>query len=222
MKLQHAVVLYDISVHIVVEHSAYLIRYKGPLGVWSQQSYEASHKKNREIYSRSTSHDGGVANDIAPACMQMILKCGRLLLHSIRNMVLPLKPPPFLPSPRDIWRYFLGRHVVSLTASEQACNDAARSVGIGRVKRRLMQVFPGRITLAQQPAEPSDNDLNFDDLELDSEDEMDILNNQRVVDAVRHDDAVLQQVMDRHYIPAERRVPLFDPNQAPVGDSVFV
>ena len=50
----------DVSVvHMVIEHSAVLCDIQGPLGFWSQQSYEGSHKLMKQTFSRSTNHGGG-------------------------------------------------------------------------------------------------------------------------------------------------------------------
>ena len=52
-------IYYMYVVHLVVAHSAVLTEVQGPLGFWSQQSYEASHKIMKSTYSRATNHGGG-------------------------------------------------------------------------------------------------------------------------------------------------------------------
>ena len=74
--------------HLIIEHSAYLIEVRGPLGYWNQQGFEAAHKLFKEAYSRSTNHDGG-RGDRGDAALnapaQVVLKHGRMLWGQIRK-----------------------------------------------------------------------------------------------------------------------------------------
>lgn len=80
-------------IHLIVDHSAVLCDIQGPLGFWSQQSYEASHKIVKKNYSRATSHGGGrvSANALEATGIpvyssghQMLVKHCRVFVGAIR------------------------------------------------------------------------------------------------------------------------------------------
>ena len=51
--------------HIVIEHASMLLRQFRSLKQYSNQGFEAAHKIQRQLYSRTTSHDG---NGNASSC----------------------------------------------------------------------------------------------------------------------------------------------------------
>lgn len=78
--------------HLIIAHSADLIRKQGPLGFWSQQGFEASHKILKANASRSTSHGGGsiakqakkqIKRNVTQA-FQMMAKHCRMFFSTLR------------------------------------------------------------------------------------------------------------------------------------------
>ena len=77
--------------HLIIDHSAELTDLQGPMGFWSQQSFEASHKLTKSNYSRSTMHGGGkitkglrqLKRASSPA-YQMLVKHVRMFISNIR------------------------------------------------------------------------------------------------------------------------------------------
>ena len=69
---------------------AYCIQHQGPLGYWSQQGVEASHKITKLVYSRMTQRDGGRGDpdERATSMLQMMQRAGRVLVGKIRVAVL--------------------------------------------------------------------------------------------------------------------------------------
>lgn len=109
------------AVHLIIEHSAYLISTRGPMGFWSQQSMEASHKSacyrdyyccdccdcccfavTKELYSRGTNHDGGRREKSSSALFQIIQKTARILVGQSRLQLLQ-RPAAGLDTTASSW-----------------------------------------------------------------------------------------------------------------------
>ena len=73
--------------HLLIEHSAFLIATRGPLGYWSQQSMEASHKVTKDIFRRGTNHDGRQKGG-SSAPYQIILRQSRIVVGTARSLTL--------------------------------------------------------------------------------------------------------------------------------------
>ena len=125
-------------IHLVVEHSASLIRLHEPLGFWSQQGFEAAHKVFKASYSRNTSHDGGRSEDRRSSAYQIIVKCGRVILGDIRNEV--LSPSIEMLSP---WQR-VALSVVELSDSERQLTGEVQEKVVRRVARLLPELPNGR------------------------------------------------------------------------------
>ena len=74
--------------HLIIEHSAILTCRQGPLGFWSQQSYEGSHKIVKTNISRSSSFGGGKTGDRKTTSVyQVMAKHARMFILKIRRAV---------------------------------------------------------------------------------------------------------------------------------------
>lgn len=77
--------------HLIIDHATELTDLQGPMGFWSQQSFEASHKLTKSNYSRSTMHGGGKRTEglrqmkrASSPAYQMLVKHVRMFITNIR------------------------------------------------------------------------------------------------------------------------------------------
>ena len=157
-KLLGAGALYHISnfppVHLLIEHSAYLIATRGPLGFWSQQSMEASHKVTKDVFRRGTNHDGRRKGG-SSAPFQIILRQGRILVGAARCAT--LDESSSTPAPRASTTtasttttttggtysdqlVSIARGVFALSPEEREYCDYANDKVVNRVKRSLADI----------------------------------------------------------------------------------
>lgn len=64
---------FRIYVHLLIDHGEDLMKRFGALGIYSNQAFENEHKRERIIYYRRTSHDGGKVGHNRMLAMEQIL-----------------------------------------------------------------------------------------------------------------------------------------------------
>ena len=129
------------SVHLIIEHSAVLCDLQGPLGFYSQQGFEAAHKKLKENFSRGTSHGGGTQQPLTSAAYQIMAKQCRVFVSDIR-LKLQEGPKNIVPETAS---YIVG--IFGETAEELAHSTTVHHKDVSRIKRKLESAYnakPGR------------------------------------------------------------------------------
>ena len=123
-------------VHLVVEHSAVLCDIQGPLGFWSQQSYEGSHKIAKQTFSRSTNHGGGrirpqtkqIQIRASPA-YQMISKHCRTFVLNIRQAIdQGLTPELWKPYVSTVFAESIEEHYITKKTYERDTRRLKRDI----------------------------------------------------------------------------------------------
>ena len=129
-----------VVVHLIIEHSAELMRIQGPLGFWSQQSFEASHKLTKGNFSRSSSHGGGKSTNTFSnsALYQMMAKHGRMFVSAMRQAIRRTTPSAV---PYQLWLALKAEFAPG--GKELIQHDKVRASSGSRIMRELPVLIYG-------------------------------------------------------------------------------
>ena len=169
--------------HLLIEHSAYLIATRGPLGFWSQQSIEASHKVTKDIFRRGTNHDGRRKGGTS-APFQIILRQGRILVGAARCLSLVDARSDVPPMSNSAAGQYcdqllqISRDKFALTSEERAYCDYANNKVVNRIKRSLADIaaqgaIKRRRREENNPSEELLQDSDTDDTSLTASEDSD-------------------------------------------------
>ena len=123
-------------IHAIIEHLAYLIAKRGPLGYWSQQAIEAAHKILKEAWARCSAHDGGRGQGARNKSIEQIMKkSARQLLGRIRIAAASTEGKS---DRQRAWGSWVA-HEVRKSCEEHQIAEATHRRCVKRIKRRMVR-----------------------------------------------------------------------------------